>query len=83
MPRAYDGPDTLQKQTQSLLEGMPPPSKPQIIPTNTVLMKTEYYFKNCNTHERQRHITKSQEKQLNSRLKPEETSDIGIISHGT
>lgn len=82
MPRA-DGSDTLQKQTQSLLEGMLPPSKPQIIPMNTVLMKTAYYFKNYNTHERQSHITKSQEKQLNSRLKPEETSDIGIIRHGT
>lgn len=90
MPRPDDAPDALKKQTQSLLEGMSSPVKLQIVPINKILMKTVYYFRNYSTHERQSHITKSQEKQLltfilyfNGGLKYEEMSDIGIIRHRT
>lgn len=82
MPRVDGAPDALKKQTQTLLEGMSSPVKLQIVPINKILMKTVYYFRNYSTHERQRHITKSQEK-LNSGLKYEEISDIGIIRHRT
>lgn len=82
MPRADVAPDALKIQTQSLLEGTSSPVKLQIVPINKILMKTVYYFRNYSTHERQRHITKSQEK-LNSGLKYEEMSDIGIIRHRT
>lgn len=82
MPRVDGAPDALKKQTQSLLEGMSSPVKLQTVPINKILMKTGYYFRNYSTHERQRHITKSQEK-LNSGLKYEEMSDIGIIRHRT
>lgn len=80
MPRADVAPDALKIQTQSLLEVTSSPVKLQIVPINKILMKTVYYFRNYSTHERQRHITKSQEK-LNSILKYEEMSDIGIIRH--
>lgn len=82
MPRVDGAPDALKKQTQTLLEGMSSPVKLQIVPINKILMKTVYYFRNYSTHERQSHITKSQEK-LNSGLKYEEISDIGIIRHRT
>lgn len=82
MPRADVAPDALKIQTQSLLEVTSSPVKLQIVPINKILMKTVYYFRNYSTHERQRHITKSQEK-LNSILKYEEMSDIGIIRHRT
>lgn len=82
MPRVDGAPDALKKQTQTLLEGMSSPVKLQIVPINKILMKTVYYFRNYSTYERQRHITKSQEK-LNSGLKYEEISDIGIIRHRT
>lgn len=82
MPRADVAPDALKIQTQSLLEVTSSPVKLQIVPINKILMKTVYYFRNYSMHERQRHITKSQEK-LNSGLKYEEMSDIGIIRHRT
>jgi len=82
MPRVDGAPDALKKQTQTLLEGMSSSVKLQIVPINKILMKTVYYFRNYSTHERQSHITKSQEK-LNSGLKYEEISDIGIIRHRT